>query len=936
MRNLVAAVAIALVAALGFAGPAAAVAVQTSTAKVVIVVGATHSATATYRSYADQAYAEAIKYTPNVTKVYSPNATWAKVKAAAYNANILIYFGHGNGWPSPYTYDPTYSTKDGMGLNYDANGDGKLTDYEMKYYGEPSMAQLHLAPNAIVLLHNLCYASGNSEPGNAEPTVSVAHQRIDNYAAGFLKGGARAVVADGHMGPQPYLAGLFTTGQSILGLWRSMPNFNGHESSFASSRSPGYTAYSDPETTSSRFYRSLVTAPTITTTAVTNFIGDTGADPASLVVPGRASVGTSPVPLMPSATGSDLAAELTLPAGTRLKTVALAAPATAESPAIIQVEGLDDASIKGFVSAADLAPRDSRAPVLLGIEAGEGWFSPNGDGSSDTQAVGGQFSETVSWTFEVKNGGGAVVASSSGTGDTFDTTWDGKADGAAVADGIYTWAVRGVDAWRNGTATGGGTFVVDNLSAVASTYTPIAPYRVLDSRDGTGLAGVFTAGTPRTFPVAGAGTVPADAVAVTGNVTLVGQTAAGFLAVTPTATASPTSSTLNVPRGDIRANNFTLPLGPGGSLAAVFKAVAGSSTHVVVDITGYFTAGDGGATYQPLTSPVRVLDSRPGGTGLGGAFTARVGRTLQVAGVGGIPAGAKAITANLTVVNQTAAGYLAVTPTLPAGLPASSTLNFPRGDIRANGLTAALGTGGSLAITYVAVAGARADVVLDVTGYYLADGSGLRFHALAPGRLLDSRATVLTGLAGPFKANVARILPAAGRWGVPARGQGDHRQPDRRRPDRGRLRGGHPGRHQQPADLDPQRAARRHPGERHHRAPWAAAARRASSTRPSAAGPPTSSSTSPATSSRAGRAAGRAGPPAPALDTLAHDGRRPRGCLPRRRAGTPWRRRLGRPADLQRGRQPAGDRRRDPRRPAGSDAPRGRRRIARRHGPPRR
>jgi hypothetical protein len=774
LRNAVAAVAIALVAALGFAGPAAATTVQTSTAKVVIVVGATHGATATYRSYADQAYAEAIKYTPNVTKVYSPSATWAKVKAAAYNANILIYFGHGNGWPSPYTYDPTYSTKDGMGLNYDANGDGKLTDYEMKYYGEPSMAQLHLAPNAIVLLHNLCYASGNSEPGNPEPKLSDAHLRIDNYAAGFLKGGARAVIADGHMGPPPYLAGLFTTGQSILGLWRSMPNVHGHEASFASTRSPGYVAYSDPETTSSGFYRSLVTAPAMTTTAVTNAVGDTGADPASLVVPGRASVGTTTAPLMPSATGSDLAAELSLPAGTRLKTIATAAAATATSPAIIQVEGLDDATVKGFVSAADLAPRDSRAPVLLGSDAGTGRFSPNGDGLADRQTVTGIFSEPVAWTFEMRNAANAVVASSSGSGATFTVTWDGLVGGTAVPDGTYAWSVQGVDPWRNGTAAGGGAIVVDTVpwdaggpALEAASYVPIAPLRVLDTRDGTGLAGRFTTDVPRTFHVAGVGSVPADAIAVTGNVTLVGQTAAGFLAVTPTATASPSSSTINVPYGDIRSNNFTLPLGSAGTLSAVFKPAAGKSTNVVVDITGYFTAGAADATYLPLGDPIRVLDTRPGGTGLAGAFSARVPRTLHVAGVAGIPANATAITGNLTVVGQTKAGYLSVTPAVPVGLPTSSTLNFPLADIRANGLTADLNASGDLTITYGAVVGATTDVILDATGYYVADASGLLFHALAPGRLLDSRETVETMLTGAFTANVARTLPTAGHWGVP-------------------------------------------------------------------------------------------------------------------------------------------------------------------------
>ena len=101
--------------------------------KVAIIVGATHSATSTYRSYADQIYAEAIAYTSNVVRVYSPNATWSNVKAAVNGASIVVYLGHGNGWPSPYTYDPLFTTKDGFGLNVD----GDRSDYVNKYYGEP-------------------------------------------------------------------------------------------------------------------------------------------------------------------------------------------------------------------------------------------------------------------------------------------------------------------------------------------------------------------------------------------------------------------------------------------------------------------------------------------------------------------------------------------------------------------------------------------------------------------------------------------------------------------------------------------------------------------------------------------------------------------------------------------------------------------------------
>ena len=71
--------------------------------KVVIIVGPTGSVTSSYRSQGDQIAATAAADGATVVKVYSPNATWAKVKAAVNGANIVIYLGHGNGYPNPYT-----------------------------------------------------------------------------------------------------------------------------------------------------------------------------------------------------------------------------------------------------------------------------------------------------------------------------------------------------------------------------------------------------------------------------------------------------------------------------------------------------------------------------------------------------------------------------------------------------------------------------------------------------------------------------------------------------------------------------------------------------------------------------------------------------------------------------------------------------------------
>jgi flagellar hook assembly protein FlgD len=441
----------------------------------VIIVGATHSATAKYRTYADAAYAEARKYTTNVVKVYSPYATWSKVKSATTGASVVIYMGHGNGWPSPYTYDPLYTTKDGFGLNA-TSGAG---DYNNKYYGEPYVSTLDLADDAIVLLHHLCYAAGNSEPGGAAPSVSVARQRLDNYAAGFLKAGASAVIADGHRGPVDYLRALFTTHQTIEQLWKTQPNAEGNVVSFASKRTPGATAFSDPETPTTGFYRSLVGDRNVTTSDI---LGDsyssTSTDPASLLVPGNAAVGAAgaglhsdPATLTPADAG---APDRTLAEGTRLRVVESAGMAASDGSSIVHVQGIDDATIDGYVEASALIPRDSTAPIVRSLTT-DGRFSPNGDSIADTATMSGRLSESASWMLRVRDTAGTLLYAHSGTGNTFSGTWDGTAPGGAtVPDGSYAVSVTATDGWTNGPTIATATLVVDTVPSQLTALTPDA------------------------------------------------------------------------------------------------------------------------------------------------------------------------------------------------------------------------------------------------------------------------------------------------------------------------------------------------------------------------------------------------------------------------------------------------------------------------------
>ncbi|HTH07278.1 MAG TPA: FlgD immunoglobulin-like domain containing protein, partial [Ilumatobacteraceae bacterium] len=474
-------------AALGNA-PAADAAAARTPAKVVIVVGATHGTTPTYRKYADAAYAEAIKYTPNVVKVYSPNATWSRVKTAAVGASILIYFGHGNGWPSPYTYDPQYTTKDGMGLNADLNGDGKLSDYENKYYGEPYMKSLDLAPNAIVLLHNLCYASGNSEPGNPQPTVGVARQRISNYAAGFLASNAQAVIADGHHGPADYIRALFTTDQTIEQLWRTAPDNNGHVSSFTSTRTSGVRALMDPEGTSTGFYRSLVTTPTLTTRMVVGTV-DTSRDPATLQVPGRASAKVADAPLWPDIdTAVAGAPETATPQAldTRFATIARSTQTGPAGAALVEVAQLDDAAVHGFMRATDLTPRDSLPPRVLAVDPAAPVLSPNDDRIADSTTIRAALSESASWTIRFRDADGTMLHESAGQGADPVATWDGLVDGAPVADGTYSYRIDATDGWSNASYKTG-TVRVDLTGPTLSGVTPAADADTWISPNGDGV-----------------------------------------------------------------------------------------------------------------------------------------------------------------------------------------------------------------------------------------------------------------------------------------------------------------------------------------------------------------------------------------------------------------------------------------------------------------
>jgi hypothetical protein len=640
MRKLAFALVIGLLASLGALGTAVQpVNAMGAEAKVVIVVGATQSTTDSYRSHGDEAAATFARYTSNIVKVYSPNATWAAVQAAARGASVLVYLGHGSGFPNPYN-SARVSGDDGMGLNATAgNGDGNT-----KFYGESYMAQLGLAANAVVLLSHLCYASGNSEPGNGTPTFEVAQARVDNYAAGFLQGNARAVIAEGTGSLSPYIDDLFSSGLTVDQIWKTYPGFHGNVASWASTRNPGYVSQIDSNGTS--YYRSMVSLQ-----------GLTVAD---------------------------------------------------ESQVLFDVTGYftPDTSGSTYVPLAPARILDSRDGTgSLGIFRSHiaQTFGVTGQGGvpSNATAVTGNLTVTQQTSLGYLSIG--PVAMNNPTSSTLNfPTNDDRANGVTVALGTggtlsvtYAAPTSGPTAQVIFDVTG---YFVPNTSG--STFHALTPARILDSRDGTGGLSILSSHIARTFTVVGHGGVPSNATAVTGNLTVTQQSSVGYLSIGPVAQDNPSSSTLNFPVGDDRANAVDVVLGSGGTLSVTYAApTSGPTAHVIFDVTGYFAQGTSGATFHAL-SPARILDTRDG-TGLSDVFTTHVARPFGVSGHGGVPSNANAVTGNLTVTQQSSLGYLYIGP-VAMNNPTSSTLNFPVRDDRANGVTVALGSGGTLSVTFAA------------------------------------------------------------------------------------------------------------------------------------------------------------------------------------------------------------------------------------------
>ncbi|MDQ3253140.1 MAG: PKD domain-containing protein, partial [Acidobacteriota bacterium] len=329
-------------------------------------------------------------------------------------------------------------------------------------------------------------------------------------------------------------------------------------------------------------------------------------------------------------------------------------------------------------------PTTGDAPLLVN-------FNASGSSDPDTAAP----ADTIaSYTFNFGDGAPEVTQPGPLVSHTYTTA------------GNFPARVRVTDSRGMASTNIAQAVITVNAAAANLQYYPLPrPLRLLDTRagqpacdtPGTPLAGGQARLTQARVTCDGI-TIPVNAQVLVGNAT-VDNTAAGssggFITLYPGGAARPTVSNLNYVSGQAVPNAFVVGLGDSGA----FNIFASSTTNMIIDVTGYYAPPTPtGLYYHPLPRPLRLLDTRngqlacdaPGQTLIAGQPRSEQAR-VTCDGLT-IPASAKAVVGNATVVNNTGGstpGNTSFVTLYPTGVarPNASNLNYVAGQIVPNAFT---------------------------------------------------------------------------------------------------------------------------------------------------------------------------------------------------------------------------------------------------------
>lgn len=269
-------------------------------------------------------------------------------------------------------------------------------------------------------------------------------------------------------------------------------------------------------------------------------------------------------------------------------------------------------------------------------------------------------------------------------------------------------------------------------------YVPTAALRVMDTRTDEGGP---TFGAEESRRLSLMSMVPRGAIAVELNITALDATDTTHLTVWPAGRVRPYTSNLIVGEGDVRSNTAIVELGRFYSVDMYNES---GDVDVIVDVIGWFT-GDF-ESYRPM----RMVDTRYGF----GAKTveANLDQDVIIGGRFGIPADVTAVAMNVTAIGATEPTSILM---WPAGTPKPlvGMVSVPSSAIHGQSAIVGLGYG----MFSLSATNGRAEVIVDITGWFRADG---RFVAVPARRIVDTKAGVCGIEFGPGETRTFPVTDA--------------------------------------------------------------------------------------------------------------------------------------------------------------------------------
>lgn len=255
-----------------------------------------------------------------------------------------------------------------------------------------------------------------------------------------------------------------------------------------------------------------------------------------------------------------------------------------------------------------------------------------------------------------------------------------------------------------------GYYTADTDGTAAGGFVPVAK-RIVDTRSGLGAPKAAVApGKSIDVQITGANGIPAGASGVVVNLIAInGTDADGYLTPYATGGTKPANS-LHYAPSESTSIQAQVPLSAAGKITI---ANGSTTTNVLVDLQGYFTAaGKGGAVFTPAYG--RAYDSRATGNT---ALAENETRSIQIAGTAGVPvtgSGVTAVVLTLIVAHGGSNGYADAWAD-GTTKPNTSAINFQTDEIQTNTITVPLGANGKISLRNAAKA---TNYVVDVQGWY--------------------------------------------------------------------------------------------------------------------------------------------------------------------------------------------------------------------------